>query len=76
MAMKRTGNELADLVRIAPQHDTNGNPVPPGLAVTHTHTAAGLLATSTQTDGTDTWVRTMTYDAAGNRTGDSGWVAQ
>jgi hypothetical protein len=74
--LRQTGNELADLVRVAQDHDTTGAPIPVGLAVTHTYTAAGQLHTSTMTDGTHTWVRTQTYDASGLRTGDSGWVQQ
>ena len=74
--LKQTGNELADLVRIAPDHDTDGNPIPPGLPKTHTKNAAGLIHTSTMTDGTDTWVITFSYDASSFYTGDSGWVKQ
>lgn len=76
MTMKRTGDELADLVRIAPYHDTTGAPIPVGLPVAYTNRSDGQPLTATITDGTDAWVYTWTYDASGYVTAESGWVKQ
>ncbi len=76
MALRQTGSELADLVRVAAHHDTAGAPIPPGLPVTYTNRTDGQPLTATMTDGTETWVYTWTYDASGYVTAESGWVLQ
>ena len=55
---------------------TNGASIPPGLSITYTNRSDGQPLTATQTDGTDTWVYTWTYDESGFVTNESGWVMQ
>lgn len=56
----------------AQDYDTNGDPIPNGLATALGYTD-GVVTTMTKTDGTDTWVTTLTY-TDGVLTNDSGWV--
>ncbi len=56
--------------------DSAGNLVD-AAALSHTfgYDGSGNLITDTATDGTTTWVKTLTY-TAGNLTGESKWVKQ
>ena len=57
--------------------DSTGQPFTPS-ACTHTYgyNANGLIVTDTATDGTSTWVKTYTYNASAQLTGETQWVKQ
>ena len=48
--------------------------VPDACAHTYGYDASGLIVTDTATDGAATWVKTYTYNAAAQLTGETKWV--
>lgn len=48
--------------------------VPAACAHTYGYDASGLIVTDTATDGATTWVKTYTYNAAAQLTGETKWV--
>lgn len=59
------------------ERDSTGQPFSPD-ACTHTYgyDASGLIVTDTATDGAATWVKTYTYNASAQLTGETQWVKQ
>lgn len=57
--------------------DSTGQPFSPA-ACTHTYgyDASGLIVTDTVTLGAATWVKTYTYNASAQLTGETQWVKQ
>jgi YD repeat-containing protein len=57
--------------------DSTGQSFSPA-ACTHAYgyDASGLIVTDTATDGTSTWIKTYTYNASAQLTGETQWVKQ
>ena len=55
--------------------DSIGQPFSPD-ACTHVYgyNASGLIVTDTATDGATSWVKTYTYNATAQLTGETNWV--
>lgn len=62
---------------IAVEFDATGKEVyPDRCSHTFGYDGSGRLSTDTMTDGTDTWVKSYTYNGTGQLTGMSLWVKQ
>ena len=55
--------------------DSTGQPFSPdACAHTYGYNASGLIVTDTATDGTTSWVKTYSYNATAQLTGETNWV--
>lgn len=55
--------------------DSTGQPFSPdACAHTYGYNASGLIVTDTATDGATSWVKTYTYNATAQLTGETNWV--
>jgi len=55
--------------------DSTGQPFSPdACAHAYGYNASGLIVTDTATDGATSWVKTYTYNAAAQLTGETNWV--
>jgi YD repeat-containing protein len=69
------GGKWAPVVAVAGPADSAGIPFDPNAcAHTYGYDASGLIVTDTATDGATTWVKTYTYNAAAQLTGETKWV--
>ncbi len=57
--------------------DSTGAPInPDSWGHAYAYSASGLIVTDTGTDGTTTWVKTYSYNATAQLTGETKWVRQ
>lgn len=67
---------LASVLPVSPTVlDSTGQPFSPdACAHTYGYNASGLIVTDTATDGATSWVKTYTYNATAQLTGETNWV--
>lgn len=67
---------LPVMASAAERDSAGGRFEPSACTYTYGYNANGLIVTDTATDGTSTWVKTYTYNASAQLTGETQWVKQ